>query len=38
MPNCDKCSVFSECPVYSGTGKGNPDGECPFIKLIKAQR
>ena len=39
MPNCNKCPIFEECPVYAvGDHKGDPEIDCPFLKLIKMQK
>jgi len=38
LPNCDKCPIFSECPVYARPGKRDPGEDCPFLKLIEIQK
>lgn len=39
LPNCSTCPIFSECPVYAiGDRKGDPEEDCPFLKLLKSQK
>jgi len=39
LPNCDKCPIFSECPVYViGDSRGDPREDCPFLKLMEMQK
>ena len=38
MPNCDKCPIFGECPVYVGAGKHDAAEDCPFLNLIEMQK
>ena len=39
MPNCSKCPIFEECPVYAvGDHKGDPEIGFPLLKLIKMQK
>ena len=39
MPNCSTCPIFHECPInIPGDVKGDPEMDCPFLKLIEMQK
>jgi len=39
LPNCSTCPIFHECPInVPGETMGNPEADCPILKLIKKQK